>query len=40
MFNGFGKIVTPTFIYEGDWINNKKDGWGLCDYLNGTTYYG
>jgi hypothetical protein len=40
MFHGKGKLITPTFIYDGEWKENKKNGKGFYDYLNGTTYYG
>jgi hypothetical protein len=37
-----GKIdieILPT-IYEGNWSNNVRDGFGACYYINGDFYLG
>lgn len=35
-FNGEGLLVTPLFIYDGEWNNGKKDGFGILSIQNAT----
>lgn len=35
-FNGDGLLVTPLFIYDGEWNNGKKDGFGTLSISNAT----
>ena len=33
-------IIYNKIIYEGQWENNKKDGYGILQYSNGNRYEG
>ena len=38
--HGKGKLETQEFIYQGDFRNNKFEGFGECYWKNGSFYIG
>ena len=38
--HGFGRKYLRGAIYEGQFVNGEKDGWGRVIYANGTYYVG
>jgi len=41
MINGYGKNTWPDGeVYEGAWINDKRNGQGKCIFASGTVHEG
>ena len=38
--HGFGRKYLRGAIYEGQFLNGEKDGWGRVIYANGSYYVG
>ena len=38
--HGKGRLMTPLYVYEGDWVNGLKHGKGVARYKDGTEYNG
>ena len=38
--SGFGFYYTSKYIYEGEFLNDKKHGRGTINYANGDVYQG
>ena len=38
--NGTGTLSCPSFVYSGNWINGRPNGYGKITYKNGSTFEG
>lgn len=38
-YNGRGVLITPQYIYEGEFVNGVKEGLGVLRYNDGSYYY-